>query len=138
MLRVNRKTEYGILALLHLANQPERVSSVREIAERCNIPETLLSKIMQRMKNVGIVGAVYGNHGGYRLNRDLAHISLLDINQVLVGPVRVASCLEPGSEQCPVQGNCAILSPMNVLNQKIITLLQSTSLETLAQRKPEL
>ena len=135
MLRVNKKTEYGILALLHLASQADRVASVREIAEACNIPETLLSKIMQKMKNVGILGAVYGNQGGYRLNRELAEISLLDINQVLVGPVRVAECLEPGNDNCPAKDCCTIVAPMNVLNQKITNLFQSTSLEALAPRK---
>lgn len=113
------------------------MASVREIAHACNIPETLLSKIMQKMKNVGMVGAVYGNQGGYRLSRDLGQISLLDVNQVLVGPVQVASCLEPESEPCPVKGCCSIISPMNVLNQKLITLFQSTSLEALAPRKTE-
>ena len=135
MLRVNKKLEYGIIALLHLAAKPEKVASVREIAETCHIPETLLSKIMQAMKNQGIVSAVYGNHGGYRLSRDLAQITLLDINQILVGPVQVAECLEPGNQQCPAKSSCTIVSPMTVLNQKIINLFESTSVEALASRK---
>jgi Rrf2 family protein len=135
MLRVNKKLEYGILALLHLAAEPEKMASVREMSSVCNIPETLLSKIMQAMKNRGIVSAVYGNHGGYRLNRDLSQISLLDINEVLVGPVQVAECLEPGNQHCPVKDHCVIVEPMNVLNQKLIRLFQSTSLEALAPRK---
>src|SRR5688572_8330328 len=126
MLRVNKKTEYGILALLHLASQPAKVASVREIAAQCNIPETLLSKIMQSMKNVGLVSAVHGNHGGYRLNRDLGQITLLDINEVLVGPVRVAECLEADGGDCPAMSHCSIVTPMNVLNQKIIGLFQET------------
>lgn len=137
MLRVNKKLEYGIIALLHLASRPDRVASVREIASSCNIPETLLSKIMQSMKSSGFVSAVYGNHGGYRLNRDLSEISLLDINQVLVGPVQVAECLEPGNDQCPAIDSCTIATPMNVLNKKLIHLFQSTSLETLAMKKAQ-
>ena len=132
MLRVNKKLEYGILALLYLANKPERTASVREIARACQVPENLLSKVMQSMKSVGFVAAVYGNHGGYRLSRGLAEISLLDINQVLVGPVQVTECLEPGNQHCPAKATCMIQTPMGLLNQKIIHLFQSTSLETLA------
>ena len=135
MLRVNKKIEYGVLALLHLAKMPSRVASVREIAAACHIPEKLLSKIMQSMKNKGFVDAVYGNHGGYRLDRELAEITLLDINNTLAGPVQVAECLQPGNAACPVNGSCEIAAPMNVLNQKIIDLFQSTSLQTLALRK---
>lgn len=138
MLRVNKKIEYGVIALLYLDSKADRVASVREIANSSGIPETLLSKIMQRMKAVGMVIAVYGNHGGYRLNRDLSEISLLDLTTVLDGPVRVAECLEPGNETCPCKSSCTIVSPMGVLNQKIVGLFQSTSLEALAGRKAAL
>ena len=135
MLRVNKKMEYGIIALLYLASEPCKVASVREIATSCNIPETLLSKIMQTMKNASFVTASHGNQGGYRLTRELSQINLLDVTQVLVGPVQVAECLEPGNHHCPVQSACTIATPMSLLNQKIIKLFESTSLETLASRK---
>ncbi len=127
--------EYGILALLYLAEQQDKVASVREMAATCHIPETLLSKIMQTMKNRGYVSAVYGNQGGYRLSRDLGEINLLELTQILVGPVRVVECLEDGNEACPCRTTCTIVSPMHVLNQKIKELFQATSLETLANRK---
>lgn len=134
MLRMNKKMEYGILALLHLASEPEKTASVREIASSCNIPETLLSKIMQTMKTVGFVAATQGNQGGYRLAKGLSEISLLDVTTVLVGPVQMTECLEPGNHECPVKNGCAIMSPMHALNQKIIHLFQETSLQTLARK----
>lgn len=134
MLRLNKKTEYGIIALLYLDNQADKVASVREMAESCQIPETLLSKIMQSMKNKGYVNAHYGNQGGYKLAQDLSKISLLDVNNTLVGPVQVAECLEPGNVTCPVKTNCSILTPMALLNQKIIDLFQETTIQALAIR----
>jgi Rrf2 family protein len=135
MLRVNKKMEYGIIALLYLDTKEDKVASVREIANECGVPETLLSKIMQSMKTQSWVSAVYGNHGGYRLNNSLADITLFDLTQTLVGPVHVASCLEPGNRECPAHSQCSIITPMTVLNQKIVDLFQSTSLATLANRK---
>jgi Rrf2 family transcriptional regulator, iron-responsive regulator len=138
MLRMNKKMEYGIIALLYLDAKEDKIASVREIATECSVPETLLSKIMQTMKNRELVSAVYGNSGGYRLNHGLSEISLLDLSQTLVGPVHVASCLEPGKRECPALSHCTIIGPMTVLNQKIIELFQSTSLETLSNRKVSL
>lgn len=135
MLRVNKKLEYGILALLYLSTEPDKVASVREIASTSKIPETLLSKIMQSMKNVGLVRAVHGNHGGYCLNRRLAEINLLELTQILVGPVQVTECLEPGNDSCPAKVGCTIMTPMSLLNQRIISLFESTSLDSLAARK---
>lgn len=137
MLRVNKKMEYGIIALLYLDAKEDKVASVREISAACGVPETLLSKIMQRLKNQNLVSAVYGNHGGYRLSQSLEKISLLDLTQSVVGPVHVASCLEPGNTDCPAHAQCTIVTPMAVLNNKIVDLFQSTSLETLANRKAE-
>lgn len=127
--------EYGIIALLFLANRPEKTASVREIANSCRVPETLLSKVMQTMKNAGFVIAVHGNQGGYQLVRELGAISLLDISNSLVGPVQVAECLEPGSASCPAMESCSLIAPMQVINQKIINVFESTTLENLAPRK---
>ncbi len=135
MLRVNKKMEYGLIALLYLDAQEEKVASVREISTQCGVPEALLSKIMQTMKNHSLVSAVYGNTGGYRLSQSLAKVSLYDLSEALIGPVHVASCLEPGNNDCPAHAQCTIVTPMAVLNSKIIELFQSTSLETLANRK---
>ena len=132
MLRVNKKIEYGIIALLYLAGKEDKTASVREMSEVCQIPETLLSKIMQSMKSSGIVNALYGNQGGYHLSRDLGKISLLDLTTTLVGPVQVTECLKPGNDSCPVQTSCTIVTPMHLLNQKIVDLFSETSLEALA------
>lgn len=135
MLRFNKKIEYGVIALLHLDSCEDRAASVREIAQQRNIPETLLSKIMQTLNKAGCVVAVHGNQGGYRLEKGLGDISLLDLTTMLTGPVQVTECLEPGNDSCPAKSACTIASPMGVLNQKIINLFQSTSLEALASRK---
>jgi|688.fasta_scaffold104804_5 Rrf2 family cysteine metabolism transcriptional repressor len=134
MIRVNKKIEYGILALLYLSGKEDKAASVREMASNCGVPETLLSKIMQSIKGVGYVSAVYGNQGGYKLNKDLSEINLLGLTEVLDGPIQVAECLEEGTRTCPAKSSCSIVAPMNVLNQKIIELFQSTSLENLSAR----
>jgi Rrf2 family protein len=136
MIRVNKKIEYGILALLYLDGKEDKSASVREMAANCGVPEALLSKIMQTIKSVGYVHALYGNQGGYRLNKSLSEINLLGLTEVLDGPIQVAECLEEGAHTCPAKGACSIVEPMFVLNQKIIELFQSTSLEQLSIRKP--
>ena len=135
MLRINKKIEYGVIALLHLAGSESKVASVREISEQCHISETLLSKIMQKLKSSGFVSSVHGNQGGYQLAKPLSTINLLDLTKTLQGPVQVAECLEPGHTECPVQSTCTIVTPMTMLNQRIIWLFQTTSLETLASSR---
>lgn len=135
MLRLNKKIEYGVLALLYLYGKEDRTASVREMASECRISETLLSKIMQSMKTAGIVNASYGNQGGYHLTKDIAEINLLEMTRLLAGPVQVAECLDPKRSTCPVKESCTIVTPIQVLNNKIMKLFEQTSLETLSGRK---
>ena len=135
MLRVNKKMEYGVIALLHLSAEQGKVASVREIAASCQIPEALLSKVMQRMKGAGIVKVTHGNHGGYQLNRGLAEISLLEMSEVLVGPLQLTECMEAGNHDCPVKTGCRLVTPMALLNQKLVNLFQTTSLESIATQR---
>ena len=137
MLRINKKIEYGVLALLYLNAKDDHVASVREMSRSCAIPVTLLSKIMQSMKGAGFVQAVHGNQGGYRLAKDLTEINLKELSETLSGPIQVAQCLEPGNEECPARTNCAIITPMTVLNKKIIGLFQATSVDSLVNAKGE-
>jgi Rrf2 family protein len=101
----------------------------------CKIPLTLLSKVMQLLKSAEIVSAVHGNQGGYVLARPLSEINLLELSRVLVGPVQVAECLGAGKTVCPAQQGCSIITPMTLLNQKIVSIFEATSVETLLQRK---
>lgn len=133
MLRMNKKMEYGMMALLYLDTKSDKTASVREIAELHSIPEQLLSKVMQSLKTNQMVSAVYGNQGGYHLNRNLGEITLLELSQTVVGPVQVAACLD-GKQDCPAHSGCTIVSPMMHLNQMVVRLFQQTTLASLIQQ----
>ncbi len=135
MFRVNKKLEYGVIALLYLASEDKKIASVRGMSLDCKIPVTLLSKVMQLMKNAGFVTAVHGNQGGYTLSRPLTEINLLELSRALVGPVAVVECLAEGKPKCPTQEGCTIITPMTLLNQRIVSLFETTSVENLLNRK---
>lgn len=149
MLRINKKMEYGLIALLYLNSKellsrtteqsesngrPSAVASVREIAKKYGISEPLLGKIMQNLRAQNLVSVVHGNQGGYRLTKDINGISLLELNDALQGPLRVTSCLESTGRECPVHGHCPITGPMEVLNRKITQLFESTTVRNLFQQ----
>jgi len=137
MLRINKKTEYGILALLYLDSLNQKVASVREISSHCSIPEPLLGKIMQKLKKHFLVSPVYGNSGGYRLAKGLTDINLQTLNEILSGPVRLVECLQAEKHSCPAQSKCSIATPMHTLNQKILGFFEATTLHSLIERAPQ-
>ncbi len=64
MLRLTKKSEYGIIALKHMMNQPvDTVISAKEIAECYNIPAENMAKILQMLVRKGVVSSCQGARG---------------------------------------------------------------------------
>ncbi|MEO0769105.1 MAG: Rrf2 family transcriptional regulator [Cyanobacteria bacterium J06649_4] len=76
-MKLTTRGHYSVKALLDLALQPsDSLSSVRAIAARQQLPAPYLEKLLIELRRSHIVSAVRGAHGGYRLARSPASISL--------------------------------------------------------------
>ena len=81
------KTDYGLIALKHIAALPEgHLANAREIAERFNLPPNLLAKILQSLSQSGIIEAHKGSGGGYRMVKRPADVSLAQVFESIEGP----------------------------------------------------
>ncbi len=98
MIKLNRVTEYGLIALRHMTtkqHQPAEVTSAREIAEHYGFPFEMTAKTLQRLKDGGLIRSAQGSKGGYRLHRELAAVSLVDFLELMEGPQSLVNCLLP-------------------------------------------
>lgn len=139
MLKLTKRTEYGLIALLHLAQRVGEVVSVREIGERYPIPKRLLAETLKELGRAGLVESQRGASGGYWLARPAAEISLGEVVTALEGEPSVTSCHDLAvaalDGTCDVQPTCPIRSPLQRLRQGIWGLLQATTLEALADAR---
>ncbi|MDO8643696.1 MAG: Rrf2 family transcriptional regulator [bacterium] len=139
MLRFNKKTEYALLAIEHIAIKGPSanngvVSSVREISEVYHIPFPVLAKVMQRLASQGLIKATQGINGGYQLAKPSDNISLADLVEIFDGPLAVAECFKKERISCPQWSDCTIKNPFMLLNQKIQKLLTETTIADLAMK----
>jgi Rrf2 family protein len=89
-MRVSTRVEYGVRAALEIArHKDKRPIRRKEISKLQGIPDSYLENILISLKDGGIVATIRGINGGYVLKRPAKDISLLDIVEVLEGPVRV-------------------------------------------------
>ena len=50
MIKLPRKVEYGLISLIHMAElAPGAVTTAREMAEQCHLPQELLGKVLQAL-----------------------------------------------------------------------------------------
>jgi Rrf2 family protein len=82
---------YGLQACLLLAEQSTGSPLPgASISGRLRIPPQYLPVVLHRLKSAGIVTTVRGQHGGYRLARPPAAVTVLQVLEAMDGRVAVA------------------------------------------------
>ena len=79
MLCISKKTEYCLIALAHMSENPDQVASAREISQAKGLPQALLMNILKSLQSHGLLRSTRGMNGGYRINRDLTTLSLHEL-----------------------------------------------------------
>jgi Rrf2 family protein len=140
-MRLTAKSEYGLLALVHLSREegdgadPTPVSA-REIAASENIPIKFLEQLLVTLRKAGLVTATRGAHGGFVLGKPAADIAVLDIVEALEGPLSPSPC--DGTRECGHTSGCAAAPVWEQAGQALRDVLGSTSVASLATRQTEL
>lgn len=135
MLQLTKRTEYGLIALVHLVDHPGEVVSVREIAETYGTPRRLLAEVLKDLAREGLAESTRGATGGYTLARRPEDISLGEVVSALEGPPALSSCESLGAftrGDCDVAPRCPIRSPLHKIRDGIWRQMERTSLRTLA------
>ena len=134
MLQLTKRTEYGLIALTHMAQAEGAVCSVREICERYPVPRRLVAEVLKDLCRTRFVESHRGMNGGYTLARSAESISVGDVVGALEGHPSLTSCESLGlyvAHTCDVEEVCPIRSPIQNLRAGIWRLLQRTTLRDL-------
>lgn len=101
MAYLGSSIEYGLHCLLWLTGPQAGPASSRDLAELQGISPSFLAKIFPRLEKAGIVSASEGIRGGYRLAREPAQITVLDVVDAIEGDKPLFDCQE-------IRGRCAV------------------------------
>lgn len=148
MLRLNKKTEYALLALRSLARasgaptgdgtlgRPAGVITTKAIARHYQMPETLLAKVLQKLKRHGIVAAAKGSGGGYRLAQDLGTLPLTELLGLFDEHRTLVECQDDDGGHCAQSALCDIKGPLEVLNAAVMEPLNRMTVGDLFVTRP--
>lgn len=131
MLRLTRRSEYGLMALAFLARGHEQYTSVKTIVEDLRIPRRLLAEVLKDLSRARLVEAVRGPGGGYRLTMPAERLTLARAVEVLEGPSLVSDCADGGD--CDMSASCSIQNGIHGVAKRIRAVLEDCSLADLAE-----
>jgi Rrf2 family protein len=134
MNRVHKNVEYGLMALqlmqLRAFPNSECLISAKEIAQATGAPAELTARVLQKLAQNKFVHAEMGARGGYRLQRNLAEVSFLELIEALQGPLRITSCIKQ-EESCGLESQCNLIGAMQNLNRKMTEFYSNIRLSEL-------
>lgn len=126
-MEITKKAEYAISALLELAMNPGQYISSKEIAYRQNIPANFLPQIVALLGNKGWVEGMRGPGGGVRLISDPHKISVLEIVELIEGPIAITKCLSVGGS-CTKEDHCPLNPVWKKAQNAMLNVLSQTTL----------
>lgn len=132
MMMVSSKGRYALRVMMELAGRdPEQFTPLKDIATDLNLSQKYLESIMTTLSKAGLVDALHGKGGGYRLNRPVEEYtvgSILSLTESSMAPV---SCLEGGENVCQEASACKTLPMWTELNRIVDEYLNSVTLASL-------
>ena len=132
-MKVTRKSDYGLRALYTLAEYYDQAPvSIAQIASKHGIPDQFLEKIMQELREAGLVEAVHGRGGGYTLTKPPTEISVKDVVKALEGKLALVVCLDPDLV-CEIEKGCPTSAFWAMINEKFEESLGALALSDILE-----
>lgn len=119
----------GFHAMIYLSQYQNHEVPLHDIAVALRVSEAHLSKVLQRLRKVGLVQASRGPAGGYRLALKPSEIPFARIFEAIEGPITPQYCLF-GTPVC-TNSFCNMGSFIGHINAEVKSFLEKTTLADL-------
>jgi Rrf2 family protein len=93
LLRISEAASLGLHTMALLAHDRRKRFTNREIAAQLGASEHHLAKVMQRLARAGLIDAIRGPQGGFRLAKVPSKVKLLEVFEAIEGPLTRQDCL---------------------------------------------
>lgn len=136
---LTKASKLALYALTEMALHPGEFVSASAIAERFDVSENHIAKVLQQLLRSGLVESVRGAGGGYQLARAATAITMADVVRSIEGPLSDDGCADcpfrAELEACSVRATCNVHGLLSELTSHVYYTLESVTIATLARTK---
>ena len=131
-MMISTKGRYALRFLVDVAeHQGDGLVPLKDVAARQEISEKYLEIVVKDLVKGGLLTALRGKGGGYRLSRAPEEYNVKSILELMEGPLAPVACLESGQSVCPRSDGCRTLPLWRGLDQVISDYLARFTLADL-------
>ncbi|GGE18481.1 SUF system Fe-S cluster assembly regulator [Polymorphobacter glacialis] len=131
MIRLTNLADYAVVVMTAAARVPDARLSAARVAEVTSIPVPTVAKLMGTLARGGLLTASRGVAGGFSLARAPGEISVAAIVEAVDGPIALTNCLTGESQDCTMEGHCAVRGHWGPINRAVRDALAAVSLADL-------
>ena len=130
-MKLSTRSRFAVRALLDIAiNYKGKPVQIKNIAKRQSLSGRYLENIFTPLRNAGILNSIKGKDGGFMLAKKPNEINILEIVQIMEGPISIVDCVgAPGS--CRRSTLCVTRRIWDDLNKNIKDSLAVKNLDDL-------
>jgi Rrf2 family protein len=130
----SKKCEYGMQAILYLAAQEMgTMVSSEEISKVLKIPREFISKILQSLRESGLIYSTKGKAGGFGLAKEPSRIKLIDVVSAIDGLDIFDNCVL-GFPECSPTHPCPVHETWGVLRTQTYDMLTKETVDKLKDK----
>jgi Rrf2 family protein len=138
-MRISRKSEYALRALLAFARGPGSIQ-LQELSRSENIPIKFLEQILIALRHAGYLSSKRGATGGYTLRIPANRITVGEIIRLMDGPIAPVPCAaEQPVERCtcPDPRTCPLRLFMTEIRSNLSAALHAQTIDDMLRLRPQ-
>ncbi|HET9957413.1 MAG TPA: Rrf2 family transcriptional regulator [Polyangiaceae bacterium] len=129
-------TDYAFRTLIALATIAPELTTVGELSERYDISANHLSKVVQRLSELGYVETLRGKAGGVRLAAAPSSIRVGDVVRLMEPELGLVECLRGGAPgACVISPACRLKSVLTTALDSFLHVLDGYTLADLVKNR---
>jgi Rrf2 family protein len=133
-MHLSKKAEYALRAMIHLGIASDlnlATVSGADLAEANRLPLKFVERILNELREAGLVETKRGKLGGYALGKSADDIRIGDIVRIMDGRLAPIACASEGAYEqctCPDEDHCGIRMLMIDVRNAIAGILDRYTL----------
>ncbi len=131
LVKISESTFAAIHSVVYLAKE-KRVVKIGELSSMTGSSIPILSKVLQYLTKRGIIDSVRGPQGGFIFSKDPSKVNLLEIFQIMEGPIEKNVC-QLKKKKCHFK-RCIFDNVVKKVNQEFLDYLEKTTVDELAKK----
>lgn len=138
-MQLTQFTDYSLRTLMYLAEHPDKLCTIGEIAQWYGVSKPHLVKVVHNLVKLGYIKSVQGKGGGISLNKPLSNINIGCIVRDTEPNFYMVECFNAQNNTCKITNHCQLKHVLHEATQSFLKILDQHTLESVCSNlKPKL